>query len=105
MKLDEIDHLAIQVKDINKSLNWYLKNFKCKKIYSDKTWAFIEFNNIKLALIKKEQHPFHFAVIDNKLNFKKDIKKHRDNSISKYIDDPDKNKIELINWLQKKLNN
>ena len=44
MKLDEIDHIAIQVKDINKSLNWYLENFNCKKIYSDKTWAFIEFN-------------------------------------------------------------
>ena len=28
-KLDDIDHIAIQVDDIKKSLNWYLKKFKC----------------------------------------------------------------------------
>ena len=100
MNLDKIDHIAIQVKDINKSLNWYLKKFKCKKIYSDKTWAFIEFNNIKLALVTKKEHPFHFAIINNDIKLGKKIKKHRDNSISKYIDDPDKNKIELIKWLK-----
>ena len=96
MNLDEIDHIAIQVQDIETSLNWYLENFKCKKIYSDKTWAFIEFNNIKLALVTEEEHPSHFAIIDNNIDTKKGTKKHRDNSISKYINDPDKNKIELI---------
>ena len=101
MNLDKIDHIAIQVNDIKKSLNWYLKNFRCKKIYSDNTWAFIEFNNIKLALVKKEEHPSHFAVVDDNITMKEDIKKHRDNSISKYIDDPDKNKIELIKFLEK----
>ena len=104
MNLDKIDHIAIQVNDIKKSLNWYLKNFRCKKIYSDNTWAFIEFNNIKLALVKKEEHPFHFAVVDDNIDMEKDIKKHRDNSISKYIDDPDKNKIELIKFLEKNQN-
>ena len=98
MKFDEIDHIAIQVKDIKKSLNWYLENFKCKKIYTDKTWAFIEFNNIKLALVTKKEHPFHFAVINDNIYLEKDVKKHRDNSISKYIDDPDGNKIELIKY-------
>lgn len=98
MKLDEIDHIAIQVKDIDKSLNWYLENFNCKKLYSDKTWAFIEFNNIKLALVTKEQHPFHFAVINNSIHLEKNVQKHRDNSISKYINDPDGNKIELIKY-------
>jgi len=99
MKLDEIDHIAIQVKDIDKSLNWYLENFNCNKIYSDKTWAFIEFNNIKLALVTKEQHPFHFAVINNNIHLEKNVQKHRDSSISKYINDPDGNKIELIKYI------
>ena len=98
MKLDQVDHIAIQVQDINESLNWYLKNFKCKKIYSDKTWAFIEFNNIKLALVTKGQHPFHFAVTNNSIHLEKNAKKHRDGSISKYINDPDENKIELIKY-------
>ena len=97
-KLDSIDHIAIQVEDVDKSLNWYLKKFKCKKIYSDNTWAFIEFNNIKLALVTEEQHPTHFAVINNKINLDKNSAKHRDGSISKYIKDIDDNHIELIKY-------
>ena len=30
-KLDDIDHIAIQVDDIKKSLNWYLKNLNARK--------------------------------------------------------------------------
>lgn len=97
-KMDCIDHIAIQVKNIKKSLNWYLENFKCRKIYSDDSWAFIEFNNIKLALVTKLEHPPHFAILDNSLKLNKDTIKHRDNSISKYIQDNDQNYIELIKY-------
>ena len=96
--IDKIDHIAIQVKDIKKSLNWYLKNFNCTEIYSDKTWAFIKFKNIKLALVTKEQHPFHFAIINEKVFLDPEAIKHRDGSISKYIQDIDNNHIELIKY-------
>ena len=97
-KLDNIDHIAIQVNDITKALNWYLKHFKCKEVYSDSTWALIQFKNIKLALVTKEEHPFHFAIINEKIDLDINAKKHRDNSISKYISDPDNNQIELIKY-------
>ena len=97
-KLDSVDHIAIQVKNIDESLSWYLKNFKCRKIYSDNTWAFIEFNNIKLALLTKTQHPSHFAIINNRIDLDKSSVKHRDGSISKYIKDIDGNHIELIKY-------
>ena len=97
-KLDSVDHIAIQVKNIDESLSWYLKNFKCRKIYSDNTWAFIEFNNIKLALVTKTQHPSHFANINNWIDLDKSSVKHRDGSISKYIKDIDGNHIELIKY-------
>ena len=35
--LDTIDHIAIQVKNIEKSVEWYKSKFKCKVIYLDKT--------------------------------------------------------------------
>tara|TARA_B110000438_G_C15528582_1_gene527415 strand:+ start:292 stop:603 length:312 start_codon:yes stop_codon:yes gene_type:complete len=98
-RLDQLDHIAIQVKNIKKSLNWYLSNFDCKEIYSDDTWAFIEFNNVKLALVTKLEHPPHFAIIDNTINMElKSIVKHRDGSISKYIKDIDGNYIELLKY-------
>jgi len=97
-KLDTIDHIAIQVKDVEKSLKWYLDNFKCEIIYSDKTWAFIKFNNTKLALVVNDEHPPHFAILNKNLKIGKEVVKHRDGSFSKYLKDEDGNYIELINY-------
>ena len=47
-KLENIDHIAIQVKDIKKSVKWYTDNYSCKVIYSDDTWGFLQFENIVL---------------------------------------------------------
>jgi len=97
--LDQLDHIAIQVKDIKKSLNWYLNNFKCEELYSDETWAFIKFENLKLALVTNSEHPPHFAILDDKINLnQKSVVKHRDKSISKYIKDLDGNYLELIKY-------
>ena len=107
-KFDNIDHIAIQVKNVKDSLEWYLNNFKCEEIYSDDTWAFLKFENIKLALVTNTQHPPHFAfevdileggVLDKNINTnQKNVVKHRDNSISKYIKDLDGNFLELIKY-------
>ena len=48
-KLNTIDHLAITVDDINKSVSWYLENYTCEVIYADDTWAFLQFKNIKMC--------------------------------------------------------
>ena len=96
--MDYIDHIAIQVKNIKKSTKWYIDNFKCKILYIDDTWAFIEFENIKLALVTKNQHPPHFAILDKNLKIDKNTVEHRDGSVSKYIKDNDKNFIEIINY-------
>ncbi|MAX09722.1 MAG: glyoxalase [Candidatus Marinimicrobia bacterium] len=96
-KLDKIDHIAIHVSDIQKSLNWYLENFKCEEIYSDHTWAFLKFENMKLALVTNNEHPPHFAIIDD-LKKQKQTVKHRDGSESAYIKDIDFNYIELIKY-------
>ena len=95
-KKDIIDHLAITVKDIKKSAQFYNANFNCTILYQDSTWAILEFANVKLSLVKSSQHPPHFAILDDEI--KKDItaKTHRDNSVSKYIKDIDGNFIELL---------
>ena len=95
-ELDKIDHIAIQVSDINKSVKWYTSNYKCNIIYADSTWAFIEFDNIKLSLVANEEHPQHFAVIDNSIVRDSKAVRHRDGSISKYKKDIDNNYIEHI---------
>ncbi|MAV93590.1 MAG: glyoxalase [Candidatus Marinimicrobia bacterium] len=97
-KLENIDHIAIQVKNIKKSVKWYTDNYNCKVIYSDDTWGFLQFENIKLALVTNSEHPPHFAILDEKIKLDSSTVKHRDGSVSKYIKDLDGNFIELIKY-------
>ena len=50
--------------------------------------------NIKLALVTEDEHPYHIAFEVDEV----EGKKHRDGSVSKYIEDPSGNKIELIKY-------
>lgn len=95
-KLSKVDHIAIQVDSISRSLDYYTSQFGCKVIYNDETWALIEFSNIKIALVMKAQHPNHFAIVDEKISENGHIKYHRDGVGYIYVVDPDFNYIEII---------
>ena len=94
--MDRIDHIAVAVTDISAALNWYRANFELNTIYSDESWALIEFENVRLALVLPEQHPPHFAVEKDNLKEFEPLNSHRDGTKSVYIDDPWGNVIELI---------
>ena len=99
--MDKIDHIAIQVKDIKESIAYYMSEFDCMIIYEDETWALLQFDNIKLALVMENEHPFHIAFEVRDLGPLNGTL-HRDGSISRYIDDPSGNKIELIKYQETK---
>ena len=97
----KIDHVAINVKDIKKSVNWYMENMSAKVDYEDDTWAMLSIGNTKLALTIESQHPPHvaFCVEDIKdLGEGAEIKRHRDGSHYLYLEDPDGNVLEMIYW-------
>ena len=94
--MDKIHHLAIQVEDISKSVDWYKKNFDIQVSYQDETWAMIDFENTSLALVIPEQHPFHFAIESDDASSYGELTKHRDGTASVYIKDPDGNNLEMI---------
>lgn len=96
IELDEIHHLAIQVKSIRRSVEWYKKKFKCNVNYQDKSWALLEFSNILLALVLPDQHPAHFAITRKNITMYGQPKKHRDGTSSVYIHDLDDNSIEML---------
>ena len=95
--MDKIDHIALRVDNIAESVAYYLSEFKCMIIYQDDTWAFLQFDNIKLALVIEDEHPYHIAFETKDLGPLGGVL-HRDGSISRYIDDPSGNKIELIKY-------
>jgi len=73
-------------------------NFDATLLYSDDTWAMVQFENIKLAFVVKTQHPPHIAFEVERFEETDRTKKHRDGSVSVYKNDPWKNIYELIKY-------
>ena len=94
--MDKIHHIAIQVEDIARSVEWYKNNYEVKVSYQDETWAMIDFANTSLALVLPEQHPSHFAIEIEDASVFGDLTKHRDGTASIYIKDLDGNNLEMI---------
>jgi len=95
-KLDRMDHVAISVKDIAATVDWYRERFNCDIVYQDETWAMVQFDNITLAFVIPEQHPPHIAFVkDNAAEFG-ELAGHRDGTASIYIDDVAGNAVEIM---------
>ncbi len=92
--MKKIDHIAIVVNDIKESVAYYVDNYDCMILHCDESWGYLQFDNIKLALVLKDEHPPHIAFEVDEV----EGKTHRDGSVSKYIDDPSGNKIALIEY-------
>jgi catechol 2,3-dioxygenase-like lactoylglutathione lyase family enzyme len=93
-----IDHIAINVKEIKTSAEWYSNHFGFEISYIDETWAMLKKGQTKIALTLKEQHPPHIAfLIESVDDFpSNDFKYHRDGSAYLYSKDPDGNVVEYI---------
>lgn len=94
--LDQIHHIAIQIEDLEKSVEWYKSNFDCEVVYRDESWSLIKFENISLALVLPDQHPPHFAVTRKDITAFGTPKPHRDGTSSVYIQDPSGNNVEML---------
>jgi hypothetical protein len=97
--MTKIDHIALAVEEPTLAAKWYQFNFNADLLYSDESWALVEFENIKMAFVKKGTHPAHFAFeTDNFEGMEDKVKPHRDGSNSVYKKDPWGNIYELINY-------
>ena len=94
--MDQIQHVALVVSDIDDAIEWYKKRFDLEISYSDKSWALLEFSNILMALVLPNQHPPHIAIeLENPVSFGP-LNQHRDGTSSTYIKDPWGNSIEIM---------
>lgn len=95
-QLDPIHHVAIAVEDIRQAIHFYSTHFRCKVEYQDESWALLEFGNIKLALVLREQHEPHLAFTSKEASRFGQLCEHRDGTRSVYIKDPSGNTIEIM---------
>ena len=96
--MKEVDHIAIQSRKVRELCEWYSNNFNAKILYCDESWAFLQFKNIKLAIVKPSQHPPHIAFETSEFSKDDVVKLHRDHSRSCYKRDPSGNIYELIKY-------
>ena len=95
-KLDAVDHIALEVKDIDATVRWYTDRFECSVSYQDDTWAMLKFANMSVAFVLASQHPPHLGIVrEDAASFGK-LKKHRDGSESCYLADPGGNTLEVL---------
>jgi hypothetical protein len=94
--LDSLDHVAVPVTDVAAAVEWYRGTFRCEVKYQDPTWAFLEFGNIRLALVIAEQHPPHIAFVSPVAEKYGALKLHRDGTRSCYVKDPAGNAVEIL---------
>lgn len=96
----KFDHIAVKSTNIEKSVKWYCDTLGCSVEYADKTWAMVNCDGAKIALVLEGSHPPHIAFkVESTLKFpceKEKIKKHRDKSSYYYGSDPDGNIIEWV---------
>ena len=93
---DRIDHVAIPVRDVASAVTWYTSHFRCAVTYQDPTWAFLTFDNIKLALVIPEQHPPHIAFTSEAAESFGTLTTHRDGTRSVYVKDSAGNSVEIM---------
>ena len=96
VELTEIDHITINVHNLEQALNWYQTSFSCKLEYQTKTLAILNFKNIKIVLsLPSDQRP-HVAYLKQNASEYGEITKQSDNCHSTFISDPSGNPIELV---------
>lgn len=94
--LDALHHVAIPVVSVAAVVEWYTKTFKCRVLYQDESWGFLEFANIRIALVVPDQHPPHLAFVSDEAERFGALKTHRDGTRSVYVRDPAGNSVEIM---------
>ena len=95
----KFDHVAVNVADIARAVEWYTTQLGAEILYQDASWAFLRAGGVKIALTVADQHPPHMGFDvgpDPPESFYKGAKTHRDGTVSRYVRDPDGNAIEWI---------
>jgi len=95
-KLASIDHVTINVADVERAVSWYRTSFACEIISQDKVSAILQFANMTLTLMLPSQEPPHLAFVKADADTYGELFEKRDGKKSTFVSDPTGNMVELI---------
>ncbi len=97
-KVTRLDHVALNVSNIDNAASWYKENLGADVIYKDESWAMLKVGDSKIALTLAGEHPPHLGFSVEELSDipSKNVSYHRDGSAYLYAIDLDGNVIEFV---------
>lgn len=94
--LSIINHVAINVADLEKSINWYQSSFTCELIAKEKTQAVLQFANLRLVLVLPSLEPAHVAYERQDAATLGELRDRFGGIRSTFLADPTGNMLEII---------
>ena len=95
-KLDRVHHVAVNVADLKKTVQWYQTSFLCSLIYEDEKQAVLQFENIRLVLLLPSHEPTHVAFYRKDAKVFGELRKQLDGGLQTVIADPTGNMVKLV---------
>ena len=96
MPLDLIDHIAINISDLEKAIKWYTTSFHSRIVYQDKRLAILEFANVRLHLVLPSEQPAHLAFVRDDAETLGELCEQKGGGRSTYVSDPLGNPVEIV---------
>ncbi len=94
--LDSIDHVALSVASISQSVQWYQTSFNCRVLVEERTFAVLQFENLRVTLVLPSQQPPHIAFARADAATLGELREQVDGIKSTFISDPTGNPIEIL---------
>lgn len=95
-KLDRIDHVAMNVADLQRAKRWYLSSFQCDLLYESSSEAVLQFGNIRLALVLPSDQQTHVAYLRPDAAAFGALMPQHGGHRSTYVSDPSGNIVEIV---------
>jgi len=96
LKHTQIDHILVNITNLEESLKWYTSSFSCELLYKTKTLAVLKFENIKVILSLPSEQRAHVAFLKENAASFGELREQSDLCISTFIADPSGNQVELV---------
>lgn len=99
-ELTVVDHITINVANIEQSIAWYQSSFSCEVVFQSTTQAQLAFANVKVSLVLPSQQRPHLALLKPDAASFGSLRQQPEGIHSTMVSDPTGNIIELVSEIE-----
>lgn len=96
MQLTTVDHITINVANLDAAIAWYQTSFSCELLQRNSTLAVLKFNNLNVTLALPSSERAHVAYLKSNAAEFGELTPNFEGNSSTYLADPTGNIVELV---------